>query len=114
MRLPQLLTHRILGLIIATVFGIIALTTTAPIGGLTLHKEIKTAEFIRGWHKHSTELWTQQNKTDSDIVYKIADLRQDFILLGDQAEILKEQIKLKCDWDVTCYCIIRLKFSNSK
>ncbi|MGE9640787.1 hypothetical protein ACQP3J_27440, partial [Escherichia coli] len=61
--------------------------------GLAFHKEIKTAEFVRDWHKHSKELWTEQNKIDNEIMNELAELRQAVILSGDQFEILKEQIK---------------------
>lgn len=79
-----------------------------------LHKEIQTAKFIRDWHKHSTELWTEQNKVDNEIVNELADLRQAVTFSGDLLKILKEQIKLKCDWNVTSYFIALLKFNESK
>lgn len=52
-----------IGLIIAVVMGIIESAATVVTAGLTLHKEIRTAEFIKDWHKHSEELCAQQNKT---------------------------------------------------
>ncbi|ERE66570.1 putative E3 ubiquitin-protein ligase MYCBP2 [Cricetulus griseus] len=67
-------THWMTGLIIAVVMGIIALTSTAATPGLALHKEI--AEFVRDRHRHSAELWAQQNKIASEIVNEIADLKQ--------------------------------------
>lgn len=55
------------GLIVAVVLGIIAYIATAAAAGLALHEEIKTTGLIRDWHRHSTELWTQQNRTYSEI-----------------------------------------------
>lgn len=65
-------------------------------------------------HQHSAELWAQQNKIGSEIVNEVADLRQAVLLLGDQLETLKKQIKLKCDWNISSYCIAPLKFNESK
>lgn len=56
------------GLIVAVILGIIALTVTAATAGLALHKDIKTADLIRDWHGHSTELWTLQTRTYSETV----------------------------------------------
>lgn len=92
--------HQMVGLIFAVIMRIIALTATGATARVVLHKEIPTTGFVRNWHKHSTELWTEQNKIDNEIVNELADLRQAGILLRDQLELSKEQIKLKCDWNV--------------
>lgn len=47
---------RQIGLIIAVVTGIIALTETFAIVGMALHKETQTAEFVRDWHQRSADL----------------------------------------------------------
>ena len=44
----------------------------------------------------------------------IAVLRQEAILIGDQLELLREQMKWKCDWNVNSYCITCLRLNNSK
>lgn len=74
------------GLIIVTVMGITALTTTAINVKVTFHKEIQTTEFVRNWHQHFAELWTQENQIVDEIVNEIVDLRQALLLLGDQLE----------------------------
>lgn len=38
--------------------------------------------------------------------------REAVILIGDQSELLREQ--MKCDWNVITYCIIPLIFKDSK
>lgn len=76
--------------------GIIVLTDTAVTAGVALHKEIQTTKFLRDWHQHSAELWTQQNKIVNEIVNEITNLRQAIQHLGDQLETAKEQIKIKC------------------
>ena len=45
---------------------------------------------------------------------EIAELRQAVILMGDQLELLREQMKFKCDWNFTSYCIMPLRFKDSK
>lgn len=81
-----------IGLIISVVMGIITLIATPTIAGMKRHKEIPSADFIRDWHKNSTEL-RNQNKIDSERVYEIADLWQGVIVMRDQLEIWKEQIQ---------------------
>lgn len=93
------------GLIIVTVIGITALTTTAVNAKVTFHKEIQATEFVRNWHQHFVELWTQENQIDNEILSETVDLRQALLLLGDQLETLMEQIKLKCDWNVTTFVL---------
>ena len=51
---------------------------------------------------------TQDRKTADDI----AVLRQAGTLTGDQ--LLRGQMKLKCYWNVTFYCITPLRFNGSK
>lgn len=55
---------------------------TAATAGVVLHKEIQTAKFTGDWHKHSTKLWTKQDKIDNEIINKLAELKQAVILLG--------------------------------
>lgn len=102
------------GLVVVVIMGIVALTAVAATAGVVLHKEIQTAEFIRDQHRDSEELSTEQNQIDTEIVNELAELRQAIVLLWDQLEILKQQIKLKCDWNVYCYCITPLRFNESK
>lgn len=92
--------HQMFGLVIAVALGTIALTAAATMAGLAC-EEIQTAELIRDWHKHSTELRTQQNQINSEIVNEIADLRQAVKSLEGQLEIWRKRIQLKCDWNVT-------------
>lgn len=55
-------------LAIAVIIRIMALMAAAAIDGVTYHKEIQTAEFVRNWHKHSYELCTEQSRVNSEIV----------------------------------------------
>lgn len=106
-------TCRRFRLVAAVVIGITAWTVTVVAVGLTLHKEIQAAEFIQDCHKNSAELWTKRNGVDSEVVNETADLRQIVILMRDQLETLREQIKLKCNWNVTSYCSTPFRFNES-
>jgi hypothetical protein len=81
MTLTQMLSERvsrtcqISGLCNAVFMGVIEVLLTADTAGLMLHKEIQTADFIKTCHKHSVELFAQQNKIDGEIVNEIAALR---------------------------------------
>lgn len=44
------------GLITAVVMGIVALTASAAMAGLALHKGTLTVEFVRDWHQHAADL----------------------------------------------------------
>lgn len=87
-------------MITAVVLGIMALVTTARVA---LQKEVQTAQFVKDWRMHSHELWTQQSEIDREILDGIAVLRQAGILIGDQLELLRERMKLKCYTNVTSY-----------
>ena len=49
-------THRMIGLMVAVVTGIIVLIAIVVMPGLAFHKVIQTAELIKVWHKHAAEL----------------------------------------------------------
>lgn len=87
-------------MITAVVLGIMALVTTARVA---LQKEVQTAQFVKDWRMHSHELWTQQSEIDREILDGTAVLRQAGILIGDQLELLRERMKLKCYTNVTSY-----------
>lgn len=56
MILQQLMDHvkrakRFLGMLIAAIVGIIAVTTAATAAGVSLHQSVQTAEYVRTWHQ---------------------------------------------------------------
>ena len=64
-----------LGLITAGVMGTVALISIATMTRPGRHKEFRPLSSLG-----TAELWTQQNKTDSETVNEIADLRRAVIL----------------------------------
>ena len=73
-----------LGLLIAAILGIIAITTMAVVAEMALHKSVQIVHFVQEWHKDANVLWTTQQKIDGKLASQVADLQQSVILLGDQ------------------------------
>ena len=96
-------------LLIAAILGIIAITTTAAIAGVALHKSIQRVHFVQEWHKDANVHWTTQQKIDGKLSSQVADLQQSVILLGDQLVSLRKQVRLRCDWNYTSFCITAFK-----
>ena len=49
-------TKWLIGLLTATVLGIIAIATTAAVAGAVLHQAVQTVQFVQEWHKDSDVL----------------------------------------------------------
>ena len=62
MILQQLMDHvkkrakRFLGMLIAAVVGIIAVTAAAAAAGVALHQSVQTADHVRIWHRDAEQL----------------------------------------------------------
>ena len=100
-----------LGLLIAAILGIIAITAMAAIAGMALHKSIQTVHFVQEWHKDADILWTTQQKIDGKLAYQVADFQQSVILL-DQLVSLQKQMRLRCDWNYTSVCVTAFKYNK--
>ncbi|XP_036083677.1 endogenous retrovirus group K member 7 Env polyprotein-like [Rousettus aegyptiacus] len=116
MILQQLMDHvkrrakRFLGMLIAAVVGIIAVTAAAA--GVALHQSVQTADHVRTWHRDAEQLWTSQRQIDSVLQSQVADLQQVVISLGDQIVSLQKRVQLKCDWNTT-FCITPVLYNES-
>ena len=106
-------TKQFIGLLIATILGIIAMATIAAVAGVALHQSVWTVHFVQEWHKDSDVLWYTQRQTDGKLATQMADLQQVAILQGDQVNSLQKQIRLKCDWNVTSFCVSPHKYNES-
>ena len=49
-------------MLIAAILGMIAITTTAAIARVALHKSTQTVHFVQEWHTDADVLWTTQEK----------------------------------------------------
>ncbi|XP_029093418.1 endogenous retrovirus group K member 6 Env polyprotein-like [Monodon monoceros] len=102
-------SKRFVGMLIAAVMGIIAITATAAVAGVALEQSIQTVDYITDWHKNSGMLWSYQRQIDSEI----ADLQQAVVMLGDQLVNLQRQMKLHCDWNQSAFCVTSVPYNQS-
>ena len=101
-------------MLIAAILGMIAITTTAAIARVALHKSTQTVHFVQEWHKDAYVHWTTQQKIDGKLASEVADLQQSVILLGDQLVSLQKQVRPRCDWNYTSSCITAFKNKRHK
>ena len=87
-------TKQFIGLLIATILGIIAMATIAAVAGVALHQSVWTVHFVQEWHKDSDVLWYTQRQTDGKLAAQMADSQQVAILQGDQVNSLQKQIRV--------------------
>ena len=106
-------TKWLIGLLIATVLGIIAVATIAAAAGAALHQSVQTAQFVQEWQKDSDGLWSIQRQIDGKSAAPMADLQQVFILPGDQVNSLQKQTRLKYDWNISSFRVTPHKYSES-
>lgn len=103
-------TKRFIGMLIAAILGIIAITTTTAVPRIALHQSV---HFVQEWHKDADILWSTQQKIDEKLASQVADLQQSVILLGGQLVSLQKQLRLKCDWNYTSFCVTAHKCDQS-
>ena len=68
---------------------------------------------MQEWHRDSDVLWSTQRQTDRKSAAQTADIQQAAIVLGDQVNCLQKQIRLKCDCNVTSFCVTPHKYNES-
>lgn len=103
-----------LGLLIAEILDIIAITTTAAVVEMALHKSVQRVHFVQKWHKDADVLWTIQQKIDRKLASQVADLQQSVILSRNQLISLQKQVRLRCDWNYTSFCVMAFKYNKTQ
>ena len=83
------------------------------VAGMALHKSIQTVNFVQEWHKDAEVLWNTQQKIDVMLASQVADLQQSVILLGNQLVSLQKQVRLRCDWNYTSFCVMAFKYNKT-
>ncbi|XP_074246386.1 endogenous retrovirus group K member 7 Env polyprotein-like [Saimiri boliviensis] len=106
-------SRRFVGVLLATILGLAAVTATAAVAGVALQQSIQTADFIREWHKDSQLLWQQQRDLDAQLAIDVQNLQQAVQWLWDQLSVLSTWVALKCDWNSTHICITPVPYNNS-
>ena len=102
-----------LGLLIAAILGVMAVTTMATVARMSLHKSIQIVHFVQEWHKDANILWTTQQKIDGKLASQVADLQQSVILL-DQLVSFQKQVRLRYDWNYTFFCVTAFKYNKTQ
>ena len=89
--------------------GIIAITTTAAVVGIALHQVVQATTFVKEWCKNDSSAWGAQTHINEEINSRLVDLERNLhpavLLLGEEVQNLKLQIHLKCDWNITTFCV---------
>lgn len=49
-------TKRFIGVLIAAILGIIAVTTTVAVAGVALQQAVQTTDFVADWHRDAEKL----------------------------------------------------------
>ena len=99
-------------MLIAAILGIMAITTIAAVAGVALHQSVQIVQFVQEQHKDADILQSTQQKIDGKLASQVADLQQTVILLGDQLVSLQKQLRLKCDWNYTSFCLTAHKYNS--
>ncbi|KAF7475254.1 Hypothetical predicted protein [Marmota monax] len=106
-------TKRFVGVVVAVILSLIAVTTVATVSGIALHTSLQTKHFVEEWHKDSHELWLSQAQIDSRLQTQIDILKQTVNWLGKKILTLEQEIRLKCDWNSTSFCITNVRYNQS-
>ena len=99
---------------IAAILGLIAIASTAAIAGVALHQTIQTTTFVQQWHKNACEAWNSQIKIDLGINERLVDPQNAVLIVGDEVHNLKKLVRLRCDCNVTEFCITPHLYHNSE
>ena len=82
---------------------------------MALHKSVQNSvHFIQKWCKDADVLWTTQQKINGKLASQVADLQQSVILLGVQLVSLQKQVRLRCDWNYTSFCVTAFKYNKTQ
>ena len=103
-----------MGLLIAAILGMIPIATVAAMARMALHKSLQTVHFVQEWHKDANVLWTTQQKIDGKLASQVADLQQSVISLGDQLISLQKQVRPRCDWNYTSFCVMAFRYKKTQ
>ena len=106
--------QKFIGLLIAAIVGIIAIALTAAVAGVALHQTIQATTFVQQWHQDASSAWGSQTHIDQEINERLIDLENAVLLLGDEVQNFKSQFHLKCDWNISSFCVTPHKYNQSE
>ena len=94
--------------------GIIAIALTAAVAEVALHQTIQATTFVQQWHQDASSAWGSQTHIDQEINERLIDLENAVLLLGDEVQNFKSQLHLKCDWNISSFCVTPHKYNQSE
>ena len=62
---------------------------------------------------NASSAWGNQTHIDQEINERLIDLENAVLLLEDEVQNLKLQIHLKCDWNISSFCVTPHKYNQS-
>ena len=105
---------RFIGLLIAAIVGIIAIALTAAVAEVALHQTIQATTFVQQWHQDASSAWGSQTHIDKEINERLIDLENAVLVLGNEVQNFKSQLHLKCDWNISSFCVTPHKYNQSE
>ena len=95
------------------IMRIIAIATAMAVAGVALHQTIHRTTSAQQWHQNAGPAWGSQTHIDQEINEQLIDLENAVLLLEDEVQNFKLQIHLKCDWNISSFCVTPHKYNQS-
>ena len=92
---------------------IVAMATIVAVARVVLPQTIQTTTFVQQWDQNASSAWGSQIHIDQEINEQLIDLENTVLLLGDKVQNLKLQIHLKCDGNISSFCVTLHKYNQS-
>lgn len=105
-------SKKFIELLIAAIMGLIAIATIAAVAGIALHQTVQTTHFVQKWHENASAAWGSQTHIDEEINERLVDL-ESAVLNLEELQIMRLQLHLKCDWNVTSFCVIPYVYNQT-
>ena len=103
-----------IGWIIAAIVGIISVVTIGTVSVMALYNSIQNHDFITAWKKDSHDLWAWQAQIDQQIQTRLEDLQATLMYVGDDLHALQVQLKLRCHWNFTTFCLTNMPYNATE
>ena len=106
--------QKFIGLLIAAIVGIIAIALSAAVAGVALHQTIQRLHLYTAVAPRCKFCLGSQTHIDQEINERLIDWENAVLLLGDEVQNFKSQLHLKCDWNISSFCVTPHKYNQSE
>ena len=93
--------------------GIIAIALSAAVAGVALHQTRQRLHLYTAVAPRCKFCLGSQTHIDQEINERLIDLENAVLLLEDEVQNLKLQFHLKCDWNISSFCVTPHKYNQS-